>query len=445
MSIKYLGIALVLVLMVGLAGVSRVARAGVGQAAAPHQEIERFKLANGLNVILSPIGAAEKTALVVLYSIGSDQDPKSRSGLAHLIEHLYFTAAAGNQKARTADKFIERYQGEWNAQTGDQYTVIAVVFSSAGLEKELLEAASRMSELRITSDDIAREKPRISFELGNTFGGPQLAALNSAREMARPTPLGGRRGGVLDQLGAISVEEAQAWWQRYYKPLNATVVLAGALDVSKARQAVTDSFGKISGGQKAPAAQPPGKPRLGSSEKLPSKATGASAPKEVWLCYPAPGPGDKLYPAFLALTSRLLFDSGKITLGDNSPVQYAPLDDSAVLYVNTPVKPGETSKETQTRLEAFVAASIEPKPSGMDVKRVEMFYGTVFCLTDLPPEQAVRNPYAVAYSLGRCQQLGIDSAEMKALLGSLTASDLARAARAFFTPERHSTVMSGGK
>jgi hypothetical protein len=56
---------------------------------------ERFVLENGLTVILRPIKGSGSTALVVLYAIGNDHDPIGKSGLAHLLEHVYVTAAAG--------------------------------------------------------------------------------------------------------------------------------------------------------------------------------------------------------------------------------------------------------------------------------------------------------------------------------------------------------------
>jgi RNA polymerase sigma factor (sigma-70 family) len=67
----------------------------------------QFDLANGLHVILRPIKGASQTALAVVYSIGSDHDPAERPGLGHLLEHLYVTAAAGNEPARIVDEFAQ--------------------------------------------------------------------------------------------------------------------------------------------------------------------------------------------------------------------------------------------------------------------------------------------------------------------------------------------------
>ena len=104
-------------------------------------KVERFQLLNGLSVILRPVPGAKQTALMVLYSLGGDHDPQGRSGLAHLVEHVYVTAAAGAEKARGVDEYVKQYPAGWNAQTGDRYTVIAAVFPAKDVEQELRKAA----------------------------------------------------------------------------------------------------------------------------------------------------------------------------------------------------------------------------------------------------------------------------------------------------------------
>ena len=79
-----------------------------------------------------------------MYSIGNDHDPEGRSGLGHAIEHLYVTAAAGDEKARTAEELFRRYPAGANGQTGDRYTVLATVFNKNELDHELGDAAARM-------------------------------------------------------------------------------------------------------------------------------------------------------------------------------------------------------------------------------------------------------------------------------------------------------------
>ena len=144
----------------------------------------QFLLDNGLTVRIRPIQGASDVALLVLYKIGGDHDPQGRSGLAHLVEHLYVTAAAGAVPARTAEAFFQRYRAGCNAQTGDRYTVVATVFPKGDLEKELTEAAARMGDLRITAADLDREKPRLLDEVANNW--ESIHASSTARSTPSP-------------------------------------------------------------------------------------------------------------------------------------------------------------------------------------------------------------------------------------------------------------------
>ena len=226
---------------------------------------ERFVLENGLTVILRPIAGTTSIALVVLYTVGGDHDPPHKSGLTHLLEHVYVTAAAGQAKARTAEEFAARYPAGANGQTGDRYTVFATVFPKSDLQAELNDAADRMGDLHVNDDDLAGERTRLLIETGNMSRYiPALAAVNEVRELVRPTPLGGRRGGSFLYFQKSTAQELQAWWGRYYKPRNAIVALSGAIDSAAARESIKADFGTLLSGEQAPAPNEPGPARLGS-------------------------------------------------------------------------------------------------------------------------------------------------------------------------------------
>ncbi len=175
-------------------------------ATPPERGVQRFRLPNGLKIVLRPIKGSASTAMVVVYAIGGDHDPEGLSGLGHTIEHLYVTAAAGDRKAQTAEELFRQHPDGANGQTGDRYTVFATMFPLDDLDRELTDAAARMAGPRVTADDLDRERPRLLQEIENMFEGfATLAAMNNARELVRPTPGGGRHGGRPDQLRAIGL------------------------------------------------------------------------------------------------------------------------------------------------------------------------------------------------------------------------------------------------
>jgi zinc protease len=422
----------------------------------PERGVTRFRLANGLKVILRPIRGSETTALVVVYSIGGDHDPEGRSGLGHAIEHLYVTAAAGAEKARTAGQLMKRYPAGANGQTGDRYTVFSTVFSKGELDRELTDAAARMGDLRVTAADLDRERPRLVQEVENMFDGfPALAALNRARELVRPMPGSGRHGGPPEQIRALTIEDVQARLNRYYKPRNAILALAGDFDPVAARKMIESHFAALSAGEEIPPSRDPGAPKFlmptpppRSSAAAPAKAAPAEEPESAptaCLAYLAPRPDSDLYAPFLVLITRLWaigqqFDGPGVT---GSPVFFTPLDDGSIVGISATIRPGETSDKAFERIEKFVAKAVEGKLGADEPAEVGQMLGMLMGLGDIPDEALGQNPYGVAFSLARRDQLGLDPARFEKALRAVTDQDLKRVAAEVFAPGRHAGTVAG--
>jgi zinc protease len=126
-----------------------------------------------------------------------------------------------------------------------------------------------MNDLNITPADLTRERPLLLQMAANMFVEfPTLAVVNRARELACPTPHGGRGGGLPAHLRSLTIGEIQTHWKRYYKPRNGIVALAGDLDPAQARKAITTHFGGIPAGDALPPPGEPGKPKLGTVARV---------------------------------------------------------------------------------------------------------------------------------------------------------------------------------
>jgi zinc protease len=407
------------------------------------RSVERFQLDNGLKVILRPIQGATETALVVDYGIGSDHDPDGRSGLAQYVMFVYASAAAGSEKARTDQESDRRVD---NAQTGDRYTVFSTSFEKKDLDNGLRDAAARMSDLHITPADLTRERPHVLEMAANMFdASPSLAAMNHARELARPTPHGGRGGGLPEHLRALTIEDVQTHWKRYYKPRNAIVALAGDFDPAQARKAITAHFGGIPAGDALPPPGKPDKPKLGAIKEVvltsltPAGRSSEDVSPHASIAYPAPQPDSDGYMPFFVLVLRLWDGAMKPGGGGvtNSLVYFTPLDDGSIVGVSAKVKPGEPAAQAIGRLEAFVAKNIALELGDSEIAAAREQIGSILDLTDVPDQVLTENPYAVAFSLARREQLGLDLAKLKRALDAVTNDDLRRAAAEFFAPSRH--------
>jgi zinc protease len=413
-------------------------------ARTPERGSERYQLDNGLTVILRPIAGAKSTDLIVLYSIGCDHDPAGQSGLSHLVEHVYLMAKAGEQKARTIAEFLQRYPEGANGQTGDRYTVFSTAFSRKVLDAELKDAAARMGNLVITAADIERERPRLLHEINNMFGGiPALGAINNARELVRPTAHGGRKGGLPDQVKAITPDQVQAFWQRYYKPRNAILALAGDLDTATARKSIADHFGKLAAGEQPPAPNSHGQPQFGTSRELAVTPVATDAEPTACLAYAAPAPGSELYVPFLVLVTRMWATGGKLGSSGpmGSPVYFTPFDDGTIVALFTSMQPGETGSKACARIESFVAETVAPKLEEMEKAGARDMLGMMLGTGEIPDAMLANNPYGVIFSIGRREQLGIDPEALDKAFKAVTDQDLRRAAKEVFGPDRHAGVI----
>jgi zinc protease len=402
-----------------------------------------YPLDNGLTVLLRPAEAGERIALVILYSVGGDHDPKGKSGLAHLVEHLYVTAPAGESKARTAQEFFERYGGQANAQTGNRYTVFATVFEPGKLDVELADAAARMKELHFDAELLNRERGRLLDEIHNMFGGiPSLGAVNRAAERMRPTPNGGRKGGLPEHVRSITLDEARAFWKEHYSPRRALLVLAGKFDAKTAREAIAKFFGAIPGGAEIPAPADPGAPQPGL-EEAEEKPVVADAKAQVALGFAAPGPDSELYIPWLAAMSRLWRNRGKLGAGPGDDrIRFSPLDDPSFGGIVAPLQGEESAKDAVARLDAFVAEALKTPLDDGDVRSLVNELGPMLGVTR-PPEMLIRvNPYFVAFSAGRRLQLGFkDGVSLKSAIEKLKGADFRKLETSVFAPPVRSAVV----
>lgn len=407
--------------------------------------VEKYRLDNGLTVILRPVAGTEDAALAIVYDIGTDHDPAGQSGLGHLVEHLYLTAAAGLAPARTTEGLMGRYPRGMNGQTGDRYTLVAAVFPAADLADELTDAAARMGALRVEARDLDRERPRLLEEVDNMFANfPPLAAQNNARELVRPTPGGGRRGGAPEAVGRLTVDHVQRRLDRYYRPRNATLVLAGKVDPVAARATIGARFGLIPPGEPVPPASEPGPAALGTAREVATPAGNPGDPPTVALAYPAPRPDDPLYAPFLVLILRLWAGASELAgpdEGSGLPVYFTPLDDGAVIAFISRAKAGESTDAATRRIEAFVARTIGPPLRPGEAGRAAEQLGQVFGTSPPPDSVLGANLYGVAFALARRQQLGIEPKPFNEALRAVTAESLQQAGERFLAPGRHAVAM----
>src|ERR1700730_13701328 len=219
---------------------------GLAQVKLPRLDYRDRTLANGLRVLTSQDPSSPTVAIQVWYHVGSKDDPNSRSGFAHLFEHIMFKSTK-NMKSEMMDRLTEDVGGFNNAFTNDDNTVYYEVVPSNYLETLLWAEGDRLSGLNVddanfkSERDVVKEEYRQSV-LAAPYG--RFEYLLQQRSFLqhpykRPTI------GSIEDLDAASLTDVQAFHNTYYRPDNATLVVGGDFDQKQLDAWVDKYLGSI--------------------------------------------------------------------------------------------------------------------------------------------------------------------------------------------------------
>jgi len=213
------------------------------------QEINfvEYDLDNGLHVILHQDNRAPVITTAVSYHVGSKDEEEGRTGFAHFFEHLLFEGTK-NIEVGQWFKIVEANGGSNNAYTSDDQTYYYEVFPSNKLELSLWMESERMlhpiirQEDRITlQEGVVKEEK--NFRLRNAPYGALLFAVRS--NLYKKHPYGRLTIGLDKDLTAANIDDFKKFNQRYHKPNNATLVVAGDIDINQTKELVEKYFADI--------------------------------------------------------------------------------------------------------------------------------------------------------------------------------------------------------
>lgn len=229
--------------------------------------VDYFKLNNGLKVVLSRDTTTPVVTVAVYYNIGFRIEPRDRTGFAHLFEHMMFQGSKNLPKG-TFDTLITNNGGINNGSTRFDFTNYYEVVPSHILEPVLWAEADRMAGLAITEENLKNQQGVVVNEINGAlfnqpYGGfpwldmPQYANTNwfNAHNFY----------GDIDDVKAAVTDDVRSFFNTYYAPNNAVLVVTGDLDPDKTKEWVKKYFESI------PSAAQPDKPDLSEPEQTEEK------------------------------------------------------------------------------------------------------------------------------------------------------------------------------
>jgi len=214
-------------------------------AIAPLNFTERT-LPNGLRVYALPDKGTTSVSVQVWYDVGGRDDPRGRSGFAHMFEHLMFKATR-NMPAETIDRLTEDVGGNNNASTDDDFTEYHEVAPANHLERLIWAEAERMGSLVIDQPTFVAERDVVKEELRGDAARPYDSLFRLDVPAASYTTSTYARSpiGSIADLDAATVEDVRAFHAQYYRPDNAVLVVSGNFDTAQLDQWVDKYFGPV--------------------------------------------------------------------------------------------------------------------------------------------------------------------------------------------------------
>jgi zinc protease len=369
-----------LALMAALSGVDVRA-----QTTVTSERPATFTLGNGMQVVVIPDHRTPVVTQMIWYKVGSADETPGKSGLAHFLEHLMFKGTAAHPAGEFSQTVL-RIGGNENAFTSTDYTGYFQRVPREQLPKMMEFEADRMTGLVLKDENVLPERDVVLEEFNmRVANNPDarlseqiMAALYLNHPYGRPV-IGWRQ--EIEKLGR---EDALAFYKRFYAPNNATLLIAGDVDVNEIRPLVERTYGQIAP-QPAISAR-----RLRPQEPVPA------APRTVTLSDPrVEQPGVRRYylvpsattaasgesPALDVLAQlmgggsnsylyRALVIERPLAISADAGYQGTALDDSQFTISVSP-KPGVEFAEVEQAIDGVIADVGQNAVRAEDLERVK--------------------------------------------------------------------------
>lgn len=217
---------------------------------------ERYKLKNGLTVLLHHDKTTPMVVVNTLYDVGARDENENKTGFAHLFEHLMF---GGSIHISEFDKALQKAGGESNAFTSNDITNYYDIVPAQNIETALWLESDRMLSLAFTDKSLEVQRNVVIEEfkqryLNQPYGDVWLELRPLAYE--KHPYKWATIGKDISHIENATMEDVKAFFKKYYCPANAILCISGNINESTIHENIEKYFGSIQGGSKPPRINP---------------------------------------------------------------------------------------------------------------------------------------------------------------------------------------------
>jgi len=220
--------------------------------------VQEYELDNGLKILVKEDHRAPVVVSQIWYKVGSSYEHEGITGISHALEHMMFK---GTEKYATGEfsRIISENGGQENAFTGADYTAYFQTLESSRLPISMELEADRMRYLIVLEEEFLKEIEVVKEERRwRTEDRPQSYLREVAMSTAFQTgPYRHPIVGWMNDLDNMTVDDLRDWYQRWYAPNNATLVVSGDVNAEEVYQLAKKYFGPLPAGKPIKAAQRP--------------------------------------------------------------------------------------------------------------------------------------------------------------------------------------------
>ena len=410
-------------------------------ASAAEEAVTTFALDNGMQVVVVEDHRAPVVQHMLWYRAGSADEPKGSSGVAHFLEHLLFKAT-DKMEAGELSATVARNGGRDNAFTSYDYTAYFQRVAADRLELMMQMESDRMRNIRLTEDNIRTERDVIIEERNQRTENDPGALFGE--QIAAAQYLNHRYGvpiiGWMHEMRTLDMQDALEFYQTYYSPNNAVLVVSGDVTPDEVRRLAEEYYGVIPSNPDLPerlrAEEPPqtaerrlifrdarvAQPYVRRSYLAPERDAGAQErAAALTILSEILGGGTTSY-----LSEALQFDS-QIATYTAAFYRGVSLDDTTFNLIVVP-QPNVSLQEAEDAMDAAIANFLKEGVDAAQLERIKMQIraSEIYARDDV---DRIANRY------GQALTSGLTIEDVKAwpeILDAVTAEDIQQAARDLF-------------
>ncbi len=338
---------------------------------------QTFTLDNGLRVVVHTDRKTPVVAVSVWYGVGSADEPKGKTGFAHLFEHLMFNGS-GNWDGEFFEPLEDVGATSYNGTTGYDRTNYFQNVPTGALDLALFLEADRMGNLlpAVTQAKLDNQRGVVQNEKRQGDNEPYGLTFYALAEGLFPEghPYRHATIGSMTDLDNATLEDVRNWFSTHYGPNNAVLVLAGDIDVATAKAKVTRYFGAIPRGPEPPKVFAPLPRGTGGRTLLRDRVPNA----RLILAWAVPDRNDPVEPS-LAVAAHVLGNGASSRLYNDlvRDRQWAvgvsgsvlAFELASIFLLSVDVKPGVDPARVEQRLDELLAAFRAKGPTADEVRR----------------------------------------------------------------------------